>query len=277
MQHLELEKVRDFGTVISDTFTYIRIHYMSLGKALILIAFPMYLIAGVLVGSSYSTLMSGVLSEVSAEPDLNTFGVSFIIGLVFLMVASITIQLITLKHISLVSENREPEFSNILENFGFNFLLILVYYLFIVIVMPIAFLIFVIPGVYLFFKTCLVPITIIIGNKGIDEAFKSSWNLTSGYWWQTAGLYIVMNIITSFMTYAISIPFMLLVTFVAASGADSGSGLLGGSLGIFYGLLIVLSSLFSVVILIALTLHYFNLLERKEGIGLKSQIEDLRN
>ncbi|MFN1834423.1 hypothetical protein AB2B38_004115 [Balneola sp. MJW-20] len=277
MQHLELSRVRDFGDVISDTFTYIRLHYLSLGKALLLIAFPIYLIAGYLVGSSYSSLMSGILNEVGAEPDIGSLGWSFVIGFILLLLASVSIQVITLKHISLVSEDRTPEFAGILENFGTNFFLVLIYYIILVVVIPFAFMIFILPGIYLFFKICMVPIAMIIDKKGVDAAFKRSWNLTGGYWWQTAGLYIVMNIITSFMSYAISTPFMILVTFISASGADTSGAFLGGSLGIFYGLMIVLSSLFSVVILIALALHYYNLVERKEGISLKSQIEELRN
>jgi len=33
--------------------------------------------------------------------------------------------------------------------------------------------------------------------------------------------------------------------------------------------------LFTILIVIAMCLHYFNLIERKEGVGLRQQIEEL--
>jgi hypothetical protein len=273
MKEFTLQKYRDLGAILTDSFVYIRVHFKTLGKALLLLVLPFYLISGMLVGNAYSSFFTTMMEN----PDLTgdtLFGNNFLLGLLLLALSSGALLTITLTHVQLVREHGEATLSNIVNHFSRNFFTLLLLYIIIIIVVPISFLFFIVPGIYIGIKLFLSPAVAVLEQKNPFDAINRSWDLVQGHWWFTAAVYLVMNIITSFMSYVLVIPFGILVSLATVSGADT-SGMVGTGMGIFYALMIVFGSLFSVIMLIAMCLHYFNLIERKEGEGLRAKIEEL--
>ena len=69
MSTFQLRKTRDFGQIITDTFTYLRVHFKSLGKALFIFVFPILLISGVLISSSFVSMFD--FADVTSNHPLN--------------------------------------------------------------------------------------------------------------------------------------------------------------------------------------------------------------
>ena len=273
MNDFKLQKYRDLGGILTDSFAYIRVHYKSLGKALGLLVLPFYIISGLLVGSGYSSFFSAVLDNPNANVD-SLFGGDFLIGMLLLAFSSGALLTVALTHIKLAQDTDDVQFEQIFTDFGRNFFTLLGLYLLIIFIVFFGFMLFIIPGIYVGIKLFVSPAVAVIEERNPFDSISRSWDLVQGHWWFTFATYLVMNIITSFMSYVLIIPMSILFGFLAASGADN-SAMIGTGMGLFYGLLIVVASLFSVLMLIAMALQYFNLIERKEGRGLREQIEEL--
>lgn len=273
MKEFTLQKYRDLGEILTDTFQYIRIHWKSLGKALLLLVLPFYLVSGFLVGDAYSSLFSALMQNPDTAGDA-FIGGGFFIGMLLLAMSSVALLTVALTHIQLTREYGEVELAQITERFGSNFIRLFLLYLIIVIAISFSFFLFIIPAIYIGIKLVPAPAASIFENLNPIEAIQRSWTLVQGHWWFTFAVYVVMNIITSFMSYVLIIPMSFIIGLMSASGAAS-SDMVESGMGLIYSLMIVFASLFSVIILIATALHYFNLIERKEGRGLRAQIEEL--
>jgi hypothetical protein len=273
MNDFKLQKYRDLGDILTDSFGYIRVHYKSLGKGLLFLVLPFYLLSGLLVGGAYSSFFSAVMDNPDASME-SLIGADFLIGMLLLAFSSCSLLTVALTHVKLAHEYGEVEFDDLFSSFGRNFITLFLLYFIIIFAMFFSFMFFIIPGIYVGIKLFIAPSVAIIEEKNPFESLSRSWNLVQGHWWFTFATYLVMNIISSFMSYVLIIPFSIIIGLVSASGAGE-SGAIGTGMGLAYGFILVIASLFSVLLLIAMCLQYFNLIERKEGKGLRAQIEEL--
>lgn len=274
MKELTLQKYRDLGAILSDSFAYIRVHYKSLGKGLLLFVLPFYLISGVLVGNAYTSIFTAAFDNPQAVEN-SLVGGDFWLGILLLFFATASLFTVTLKHVQLSLHSGNIETMDLLEDFGRNLFSLIGLYILLIFAVGISFLFLIIPGIYVGIKLFISPAVAILEERNAFDAIARSWDLVQGHWWFTFAVYLVMYLITTFMSYVLIIPFSIIVGFMSATGLETSNSDLGTAMGIFYGLLIVVASLFTVLLLIAMSLHYFNLVERKEGKGLRSQIEQL--
>ncbi|MEX0724083.1 MAG: hypothetical protein WD053_09400 [Gracilimonas sp.] len=273
MNDFKLQKYRDLGAILTDSFVYVKVHYKSLGNALLFFVLPFYLISGVLVGNAYTSFFSALMNN----PDVTgeaVIGGDFILGFLLLALSSGALLTVAMTHIQLARENEEVILSDLIDQFGRNFITLVALYILIILAVIPGFLFFIIPGIYIAIKFFVAPAVAILEKKNPIESLKRSWDLVGGHWWFTFATYLVMNLVTTFMSYVLIIPMSIFIGFMSTSGADSNE-MIGTGMGIFYGLMVVVASLFSVLMLIAMSLQYFNLIERKEGVGLRQQIEEL--
>ncbi|WP_020401638.1 hypothetical protein [Gracilimonas tropica] len=273
MNDFVLQKYRDLGGILTDSFQYIRIYWKSLGKALLLLVLPFYLVSGILVGDAYSGFFTAVMENPNADPG-TLFTANFLFGMLLLAFSSGALLTASLTHVQVARDHAEVQLSQITDRFGANFFKLFLIYIIIIIAIFFSAFLFLIPAIYIGVKLFLAPATSILEDLNPIDAISRSWNLTQGHWWFTFGVYLVMNIISTFMSYILIIPLSIVISFMGIMGADAESSMMS-AMGVFYGLVIVIASLFSVLMLIAMCLHYFNLVERKEGTGLRQQIEEL--
>ncbi|MDR9414979.1 MAG: hypothetical protein RI564_01755 [Gracilimonas sp.] len=273
MNEFVLQKYRDLGGILTDSFQYVRIHWKSLGKALLLLVLPFYLVSGILVGDAYSSLFTAIVDNPNADPE-SLFTSNFLFGMLLLAFSSGALLTAGLTHVQIARDHGTVQLSQITDSFGSNFFKLFLIYILILLAIFFSAFLFLIPAIYVGVKIFLAPATSILENLNPIDAIIRSWQLTKGHWWFTLGVYLIMNIISSFMSYTLIIPLSIIMGFLGISGAENESSIMS-LMGIFYGLVIVIASLFSILILIAMCLHYFNLIERKEGTGLRQQIEEL--
>lgn len=109
-------------------------------------------------------------------------------------------------------------------------------------------------------------------DDGVLAALRRAFYLAWGKWWSSLGLYLVMSFIAGIVNYLFLIPLygLMAVRMLKIPGFDS--ELLTVAASSIY----VLGALFtSVLPLLAMLFQYFNLVERRDGVGLRQQLQSL--
>jgi len=130
----------------------------------------------------------------------------------------------------------------------------------------IGFVLLVIPGlavfcaaVYLAVRWSLTVAAMMAEDVGPIRGLGRSWTLVSGQWWRTFGILLIVWIMQAIITYGLVILFGLIAALVSAGDLQLAVAQVGGTL---------LSALVSPIATIAITLLYFDLRVRKEGLDL---------
>lgn len=274
---LNLTRTRNFGDLISDTFIYVRDHYKTLGKSVLYFVVPIIAVSSIFFGSYMQQIFA-----LQANPDsldsidsitsmFTSLGGSGIFG----MLASAAMSVVVFNHMALVSESEHgnTNIHEIWERFKTDILAIIAISILTFVFTFLGMIVFIIPGIYLMVKFILIPAVYVKERIGISDAFSRSWHLTTNFWWFTLGLIIVMSLLVSFMSYFLAIPIMLTSAFVGFAGGEAGSG--DTIIAVIYGTALLLGYIFYALLYISIGLHYFNLVERKEGSAMKERIDQI--
>jgi hypothetical protein len=114
--------------------------------------------------------------------------------------------------------------------------------------------------------------TLMMEDGGIVAALQRSFYLIKGKWWSSLGLYLVMTLITGIINYIFIIPFygLMAVRLLKIPGFDS------DILNVAAMCIYALGWIFTASLpLVAMLFQYFNLVERKEGLGLRLMVASL--
>lgn len=109
-------------------------------------------------------------------------------------------------------------------------------------------------------------------DGGVVAAFRRSFYLIKGKWWSTFGLYMVITFVTGIINYLFIIPFYALMMSKLLLHWQSDTEILSVAAMSFYALGWVFTA---VLPLVAMLFQYFNLVERREGVGLRHLIGTL--
>lgn len=275
-QQLELRRIRDFGEIINDTFTFLKENFKPLFKALFIIC-GIFILAG---GASTALTQLGAIGMATAKLDPTTYGnktqflgyfVTAMISTVILMFAQFSIYLVTLCYISVYLEKKgeTPTFAEIWGYYKYYFLRILGGGVLIFILFGIGLVLCVIPGLYLMPPLYLIFPIIVMENTSFSYGFNKSFSLIRDNWWMVFGLIIVMSLIVGVLGALVNIPIQLITTAQLFLSLKSFTT----------PVIIILSVLKNVIMLtytlpaIALTMCYFSLSEQKDGTGILGRID----
>lgn len=109
-------------------------------------------------------------------------------------------------------------------------------------------------------------------DNGVVAAFRRSFYLIKGKWWSSLGLYMVMSFITGIVNYLFIIPLYALMIGRTLLGSSLNSEILNIGAMTIYGMGWIFSATLP---LVAMLFQYFNLVERKEGVGLRMMVDSL--
>ena len=302
LDSFKLRQTRGVFDVLGDTFKYIRIYWKSL-----LIMTAVYVMGPLMIGS---VIMAIGFGDIFAQPFLSPadieesaffnsagllFGAFFFIGLSYVLLYGTICQ-----HLKHAAGGEVPlDISTFSEGMFFKvlvlvFVFILLTVLFSVIffflptllftlisaqlgVFTIAsvFLFSVLISIFLFIRLMVFPVALFVKDTGGLSSLGVSWNLTKGYFWQTFGVYLLITIVFGILSQLISTPLLLINAIVSAGIGDAAGGFMDLISIIFFTLSFVFQGLFFGAQSISIGLHYFNLEERKEGLTLGEQVEQL--
>lgn len=277
MNKLTLRKSRDFGEVLSVTFSYIRIHFKTLGKGLVLFSLPLIILSGVLIGSGFGDAI--VASDsVQTDPELASLGFRMLGGMLTMMLTFVFIIVIVFKHMQLVDQGEEAiEMNMLLEDFGRNFFGVIGLFIVIGLATIIGFIFLIIPGIYISTKLSLAPAIYVIEEAEFGQALVTSWNITQDYWWFTFGMSFVMSLIVNVASNIVIVPMYILMMVVVFSSGEPDTQNFGTLFSLMYGLSMITVGLLYCMPVISQAMVYFNLQERKSGDSLSAKIDTLGN
>jgi hypothetical protein len=280
-------KVRDFGEKMGATVDFLRVNVKKLALSLLLIGGPVAVLVSLVFRDMFtnffdlSSMDSGRgMGDVFAKLGVDYLLMMFLTWVTMMMIVGITYQfMIRYNNDDLADFSIGELFSTALSKLPG--LILLSFLIFIVVFL--GFLLFIIPGIYLAVTLSLAyPIFLFEKDAGIGEAFTKPFKIITGKWWSTFGVLFIGWIMAYAVSLVFSIPFSVVYVDNLFSAVKEGDEDPNAIMSMFSSgymtLAMALSNLGSYmsysVPLIALAYQYSNLVERKEGKGLLSEIHD---
>lgn len=272
-EQFDFFKARNISETINATFAFIRQEFMPLGKVILFIVGPLMLMAAIINNLYFET-------SFNPDPEL-IFSSDYWAHLAMLWVLQLAIIALIITvvnhYVLLYIRNDESRFSvpAILNTSLKDFWRILGISIVYTLIISVAFVIFIIPGIYLFVSTSLLYVILIHERLAFGDAMSRSMKLVREYWWPTFGMLLLAWLIVYVIQFLFQIP-MMAVGFIygfhdgSAEVLQEYSGWLAISTTLSY-----LSYLFYTIVLVAMTVHYYSQLEKKEATGLSRKIDAL--
>jgi hypothetical protein len=293
----DFRQERNFGQKISATFEFIGAHWRPLGRVLLYLVAPLALFQGILTALVQSRMVSTMLHTTRYQPGYNPrdplatqrllFGaifqnplyyVTLAASMVFVSVFILTIYgylVLCLRPAGAAPTPITPAevwavvkrhlLGSFFSLWGLAIIVIL------------GFFFFFLPGYYLSVALSLFFIVRVVEGTGFFATISRCLSLTKGKWWSTFGLIITMIGLLYVLMFGVSMVFNLLrlgvpSTFVPTVEPGQVSAIFVVALTIFFT---VVAFLIYPPILLALAFQYFNLVERREAVGLSHLVSQL--
>jgi hypothetical protein len=275
-QPIELRRVRDFGEIINDTFTFLKENFKPLFKALFIIC-GFFVLAGAATTALTQLKLVG-MTTTKFNPDTYdsattaySYVTAAIVNAFILVFAQLSIYLVTLCYIAVYLErkDKQPTFAEVWGFFKYYFWRALGSSILMVLLMAVGFLLCVIPGIYLMPPLYLLFPIIVMENTSFRYAFNKSFTLVKDNWWTVFGVIVIMSIIVSVLGAFINVPMSLILTtrsFVSLKSFNT-------PIVIFFSIMRNVLMLAYTLPAIALTMCYFSLSEQKDGTGILGRID----
>lgn len=270
-----LRKKRGIGDVISDSFSYYRIHFVQLMKVLLVIPTPLIIIGAIFTGIFYSDFLQSTFTNNRSGMESNLpylFLGFFILGLGYLLLQVVVVEYM---NISEKEEKANITFSMIINALKKNLLNYILGFLLLLLILSVGIVFFILPGIFLYVIFSIYFYPIAVERKDPGASIKRSFELIWGKWWFSFVIYLIMSIIVSSITYALSFPLALLTGFSGFSSQDP--QVLQESLNTFatvqFPIQMIISSLLASLFIVAIGINYYSIVEEKEEIGLKQKID----
>ncbi|WP_426492829.1 hypothetical protein [Hymenobacter sp. 102] len=275
-QEADFRQERDFGQKIGATFEFIGAHAKPLGKCLLYFVVPFALLAGIGLGITQREVLSSINSGTLRT--VNTFDMLTPIYLLAIGASSLSYVLLAATvygyiRLRIDTDAQQEITPTMVRHYLFRYWLPLVLSgVCSVILSMTGMLLFVIPGIYLGVALSLVWVVQILEEGGIGYSLKRSEGLVRGKWWSTFGLSLVIGIIIGILGMIFQIPQLIGYAGKALHWDFFTSDIIVITAGIINS---VGHTLLYAPLMVALAFQYFNLVERKEGFGLRMQVMSL--
>lgn len=268
---IEFQQVRNFGEVLTVTFDFVRENFKPLMKGWLYIVGPLALTNAFI--SIYSIDMSSSFSQF--------FSLLSLINLMLGVLTYFLTYLVTLGYLHLYLHKKLPvEFNDLRQFTKQNFWFFTGQYIVLIIITITGFVLLIIPGLYLIIVLSIAPIIRIMERRSIFASISRARQLMSGFWWQTFGLTVVLFIILLVFGGLLQAPSIVLTFLWTFNNIEAGS--FSGSPADNYPLLAVVAAIgqalavcVNIIPMVAYSLQYFNLRERKEAVSLMDKVESL--
>ncbi|PKG41806.1 hypothetical protein [Psychroflexus sp. MES1-P1E] len=289
--YILFKKQRDLGTIISDTFKFIRQEYKTIFRLYLKhVGWLLLLVVAAGTYYQYTSLNSAnSLLENGAEAFLlNTFqntGLSvllvFLTSIAYSAMSLTAINSIIKSYVDNRGEIKDEEVSLYIGRFFGQTLLSL----FVVgILCFIGFLLCFLPGVYLAVPLSLIFSVIVFQEKSFSDGFSECFQLIKQNWWITFATVLVISILVSLVGGIFQLPVIILTAVETFTSLEEGAGT-SGALGLgnnwLYLSLYIFASIaqyiLGLITLISLALIYFNLNEIHNKTGTLEDIDGIGN
>lgn len=278
-QPINLLVKRDFGQKINATFEFVGQNFKPLIKVLLYIAGPPALLAGVASGIYQSGLIKNTMIEVSRSPlDFSTyFSLEYLASMVLSVITALLATIATYSFLTFYEKEGNSNAitpSRVWQDISTNLSSVFIASILAALLTIGGFILLILPSIYVAISLSLFVMIIIREKLEPLTSLRRSYNLIEGKWWSTFGLIVIMSFIAGIISMVFQIPNIILTT-VGMLSLNSGTEtnkvffIIGGMISLL-GTALVQS-----LVSIALAFQYYNLVERKEGVGIRSAIDSI--
>ncbi|MFC4212048.1 hypothetical protein ACFOWA_12685 [Pedobacter lithocola] len=278
LSKIEFKKVRDFGQLINDTFTFIRQNLKPLVKTYFI--FSGLFVLGAMLSmllQQYKTI--GMINSIDGNTARNAFGFGSLYGIEYYLAvifsfagySSTTVAILSYIAVYVQKGNQTPTTDEVwgyfkhyfFRVFGSSFLLILM--------LIVAFIFCLVPGFWLFPFIAMVFPIMVVENATLSYAFNRSFKIIKDNFWITFGtLFIIWIIVYASMSIVV-----LPTTIFSMIGLFShNKPHMSLSFSMITTVIQYLCQVFTIIPIITITLSYFSLVEQKESTGLMERISN---
>jgi hypothetical protein len=279
--NIELAKTRDFGEIISDSFSFIRENFKQLLSSFFIFC-GIFLLVGVVSSTILQLKISDVLNNFtdgstngsglrSAAYGIDTF-ISAVVG----VAGSIAIVVTIISFMALYKQkgNIAPTNEELWGYIKYYFFKILGVSILNYILLIIALILCVFPGIYLSPILGLIIPIIIVENASFGYAWDQSFRLIKENWWKVFGSLFITWIILLICASVLTLPFQAVNVWSIFLHKIPNLHLSVFSI-IMGAILQEISRVFYILPVVALGICYFSLTEAKDATGLMSRIDQL--
>ncbi|MCW3125654.1 MAG: hypothetical protein JWO03_1312 [Bacteroidetes bacterium] len=299
-EKFHLLKVRTFSDVINDSVVFLKKYLRQIGYVILVLVVPLYIIGSFLQSASVSSPFD--FTRGSNFVNWGKIGGGSVIGGLLLIFGNALLSLIFISTFLKVeqSETGEIESSDIFDGVKENLGRLLGYYFLVfvalIVILGLLFLVMAALGsisayavivllglglmvgaVYLWVSLAFVTIIYMREMCGIGEAVSRSFYLIKENFWWTFLILFVALIVAIISGYIFKIPYLIILmvrTIISASSGREGFdvsildrvALTVGNLG---------NILTAVVFTIVSFMQYYSLVEKKDGLDLQQQIDNI--
>ena len=276
---------RDFGAKISATFEFIGAHWRPLGRVLLYLAVPLALVRSILAGALQLRILDAVQQGSADGGSLKWSYSSYltafqspwyflnsVLGGLFYTVLILSIHGYLARCVYAEQPGAPvtvPEVWAVVKSrlVGTFFSLFGIW-----ILIAFGFVCFFVPGVYLLITLSLFFAVSVLEDSGFVATISRCVDLIKGKWWSTFGLLFIMGL----LFYLAFVSLGVLLALVGGAKALLSVGSLPAPILLTVTTLSgLLSVLFYVPLMLVLAFQYFNLVERREGVGLRLLVNQL--
>ena len=272
---INLFKRRSFGDILNDTLGFFTQNFKELITAILFIAGPFMLAAGVLSGA-YVNSIFGYMDSSNPFDMLNqVFSLNYFLMLLCSMLGATFLLASVYAYMLLYEEKAEGETITVLEvwqEVKKHVVKLFLYMLLLWIILSFATLFFIIPGIYLAITLSLLLFISVREEMNFGQAWKRSSDLIKDNWWQTFAILLVIYIIVAIISSIFSVP-LFATRLISGFEADSVSSPLW--MTIMSGIIQLLSTILNAILIIATGIIYYSYLEEKESVSDLNQLDEL--
>ena len=278
-QRIEYYRIRDFGQKFNATIEYLRQHFLTLFVLILVVTVPFTVLGGFMQYYYFAEFQRFALGAMDPFEILNLFGELFPLMLLsssisIVMNAALIGSVYTYMRMAQNSEEAIQPL-DVIGQLVPKLAGIVVLLIASALISSIGVMFFFFPGVYLAVVFSLTIPVYVFEDVSVGEALGKPFTLIRGKWWSTFGLLFVTFLLVIIITFALAVPIGLVIGLHELFG--NGDFLSEESSQFWQVLTTSVVNSFSYVLFslpsIALAFQYFNLTERTEGRGLKSEIQ----
>lgn len=271
---IEFKKLRAFGEVVNDTFLFIKENFKPLLKVLLYLC-GFFILAGIVATVMQQMNVQALTKNPNNPFELNKFTDLFSWNYFLVILVSIgtgtAITVSTMSFIALYIQKGKvaPNPEEVWDYFKFYFFRTFFSSIALSLFLVLAFVCCIVPGVYVFPALSLFYAVMILENASFEYSFKRSFKLLKDQWWATAGVTLILWVISYACMMFASVPGAILTmvgTFVPGLEKWNKVMIIIGSI------LQHVSYVFMIIPIIGASFCYFNLVELKESGGLMDRI-----
>lgn len=292
VQESDFRQQRDFGQKFSAAFEFIGAHWRGLGQAMLYLVLPTAIVQGIVSALLQKQVFAqalrgagtggGKLQQLAMFNGLYQspiYWMNVAVSGIFVMFLVLTVYAYVRCCLRPVPSPEPITVGQVWDVVKSEFIGSYLSYFGLLLLIIIGFFLLGVPGIYLSVAFSLFYITKVVEGTGFGATCRRCLQLVRGKWWSTFGLIMVMSFALGIVIAVVGGVVGGLSFFAAKQVGAIQADDARSSLGLFTVITSALTGLLNLLIyppiLLALAFQYFNLVERRDGVGLRNMVGQL--